>query len=239
MLKSLSVFFGLFWLANMANAQNTGGVFPPMANSGFKSLQYRIAIDPDSANEETAVAQRLHYIQALNDDFKLTVFGGAHRTSNSDFDFDFLHTGLFWDLGKDGQNFRTGVRLDLRFGGGNRPDHVGLLWINHFILGDDWTVGAILMNTVQFGDRASNGLNLHTRGRLAKRLDSGHTIGLEIFNFYGSIGGLGSFDSQNHTLGPTYEVPVTISWSIFSGVLFGISDAAPDTQFRFWIGRSM
>jgi hypothetical protein len=233
------VFFGLMLLASNVYAQNTGGVFPPMANPGFKSLQYRITVDPDNAKGETAVAQRIHYIQALNDDFKFTVFGGVRRTDSSDFDFDYLHTGLFWDLGEDGQNYRTGVRFDLRLGGGNRPDHVGFLWINHLNLSNDWTARATLFNSVQFGDNASDGVFLHTRWQLAKRLKSGHSIGFEMYNFYGSTDDLGSFDSQNHTLGPTYTFQMAAGWSIYSGVLFGVSDAAPDSQFRFWISRSM
>ena len=219
-------------------AQNTGGVFPPFVNPGFQSLQYRVAIDTDRLDGDSGVAHRIHYLDAINDDFQAVVFAGFNRTPNSEFDFDYLHAGLFWDLGEDGRRYRTGVRFDARIREGGRPNQVGVNWMNQFYLDNGWNLRATLLTAVQLGDRANDGLNLQTRWQLAKRLESGQGVGLEMFSFYGSTDNLGNFNSQNHALGPTYTVPFGSGWSAFSSVLFGISESAPDTQLRFWLSRT-
>lgn len=210
-----------------------------MVNSGAESLQYRIAVDPEGSDGEASVAQRIHYLNSINDDLKLAVFAGARQTAESDFDFDYIHAGLFFDLGEDASKYRTGVRFDVRLRDGSRPNHLGMNWMNQYYFDNGWTARAVLLTAVQFGDRANNGVNLQTRWQLAKRLQSGRGVGLEMFSFYGSTDNLGNFDSQNHAIGPTFTVPIAPSWSVFSSVLFGVSESAPDLQFRFWLSKSL
>jgi len=220
-------------------AQNTGGVFPPFVNPGFRSLQYRIAVNTENDAGETSVAQRLHYLHAINEDMQWVLFAGARQTQTSDFDFDYLHTGLSFDLSEEGQRYRTGIRFDLRIRDGSRSNHVGVNWMNQYYFESGWTARATFLSAVQFGGQAADGVFLQSRWQLAKRLESGRGIGLEMFSFYGSSDKFGNFDSQNHAVGPTYSVPITSDWSVFTGVLFGISDGAPDTQLRFWLSRSI
>lgn len=239
MFERLCLCIALWSVALSCCAQNTGGVFPPFVNSGFKSLQYRVAVDPESAMGEASVAQRLHYMQAINDDLQAVVFVGSRQTATSDFDFDYVHAGLFVDLGEDGEKYRTGIRFDVRLRDGSRPNHIGVNWMNQYYFENGWTARAVLLTSVQLGNRANNGLNLQTRWQLGKRLQSGQGVGLEMFSFFGSTDNLGSFNSQNHSAGPTFTQPLGSEWAVFGGVLFGLSDAAPDSQYRLWISRSL
>lgn len=221
-----------------AAAQNTGGVIPPFVNEGNRSLHTRVAIDPDNAQGERSVATRLHYLHSFNDDLKGVLFMGSRQTAESDLDFDYLHAGLFIDLGENGQKFRNGVRFDIRVRDGSRPNHVGALWLGQYYFDNGWTARMNVLSSVQFGDRANDGLNLQTRAQLAKRLESGDGIGLEMYSFYGSTDNLGNFNSQNHAVGPTYTKVIDSNWSLFSSLLLGVSESAPDTQWRFWLIRS-
>jgi len=222
-----------------AAAQNTGGVFPPFVNPSTHILQYRIAVDPDDAMGDTSIAQRLHYINAINDDRQIVVYAGVRQTEQSDFDFDYFHAGYAFDLGEDGQKFRNGIRFDVRLRDANRPNHIGFNWMNQYAFDNGWNARTVVLTNVQFGDNARDGVFIHSRTQLAKRFESGHLFGLEMYNFYGNTKKLGNFDSQNHSLGPIYSFPIAPKWSIFTGALFGISDAAPDTQLRFWLNRSL
>jgi|MEHZ01.5.fsa_nt_MEHZ011480586.1_3 hypothetical protein len=220
-------------------AQNTGGVIPPFVNEGSRSLHTRIAIDPDNAQGERSIATRLHYLHSFNDDLKGVLFMGSRQTAESDFDFDYLHAGVFIDLGKNGQKFRNGVRFDLRVRDGSRPNHVGALWLGQYYFDNGWTARMNVLSSVQIGDRANDGLNLQTRWQLANRLESGDSIGLEMYSFYGSTDNLGNFDSQNHSVGPMYTKSINTNWSLFSSLLIGVSESAPDTQVRFWLIRAL
>lgn len=227
-------------LAQPASAQNTGGVFGPVVNEGHKSFQYRATLDPDTASGITGFAQRLHYQQAINGDLMWRILGQTRKTQASDFDFDFIQAELFWHLtDDDGSPYQTGLRFDARVRNDNRPEQLGLNWTNEWNLEEGWQLRAIALSAVQLGDNSANGVLLQTRGHIAKSVGGGKRLGVELFSTYGSTSNFGSFNKQSHTIGPFATAPLGHNFSVFGGVLFGISDAAADTELRLWLTKSL
>lgn len=237
MFRLLILVLALFAISAPAFAQNTGGVFPPMVNDGHKSLQYRIAINPDNAAGQTGFAQRLHYQQAINDDVMWRVIGQTRKTNNSDFDLDFLQAELFWELSDQDSQHKTGLRFDARLRDDNRAEQFGINWMNQFNFDNGWRARALVLTSVQSGQNAADGVNLQTRAQVAKTLESGPTLGLELYNNYGNTGNIGGFNQQNHTIGPFIAAPLNKKVSVFAGPLFGLSRAAPDLELRLWVTR--
>lgn len=221
----------------IAAAQNTGGVFPPMVNEGHKSAQYRIAINPDNAAGKTGFAQRLHYQQSLNGDMMWRIVGQTKKTSDSDFDLDFIQAELFWELSDDDDQHKTGLRFDARLRDEGRAEQFGLNWSNQFNFENGWSARALVLTAVQIGDNAADGVNLQTRGQIARKMDSGHTFGIDMFNNYGRTGNIGGFNDQSHTIGPFISAPLGNKVSLFAGPLFGLSRAAPDVEARLWLTK--
>ena len=235
----LAALFSAFF-STQAFAQNTGGIFSPVVNEGHRSFQYRTTLDPDTASGGTGFAQRLHYQQAINGDFMWRILGQTRKTADSDFDFDFLQAELFWDMTKDDkQPFQTGVRFDARLRGAGRAEQIGLNWTNEWNLEEDWQVRAIALSAVQLGDNAANGVLLQTRGHIAKSIGGDKRLGVEMFNNLGSTSDFGSFNKQGHSIGPFVTAPLGNSFSFFGGTLFGISDAAADTELRLWLTKTL
>ena len=225
------------FIAPNAMAQNTGGVFPTQVNEGHRSLQYRAAINPDNAQDEFGFAQRLHYQQAINGDLMWRVVGQTQKTESSDFDFAFLQAELFWELSDDQDQHKTGLRFDARLTDGGRAEQLGVNWMNHFNFDNGWHARAIVLSSVQIGDTAADGIDLQTRGRIAKKLESGHTLGLEMFNNYGRTTGFGSLSDQSHTIGPFVAAPLGNKISVFAGPLFGLTRSSPDVEARLWLTK--
>ncbi len=223
---------------SLSFAQNTGGVFPPTVNEGHRSFQYRITVDPDNAAGETRVAQRLHYQQAINDDFMWRILGQGRRTANSDFDFDFLQAELFWQTAQR-ENYQGGVRFDARLSDAGRPGQLGFNWINQFKWNQSWNARFLTLLSAQVGSGAADGVVFQTRANIWKTTQVGN-FGVELFNNYGNTQDSLSFDEQNHSVGPFYvrKFGKKSGWSVFAGTLFGISDAAADTELRFWVTKT-
>ena len=238
LLYSFSMVFSFSLVFSLpAFAQNTGGIFPPLVNEGHRSLQYRATIDPDNAADETGFAQRLHYQQAIDGDFMWRVVGQTRKTTASDLDFDFVQAELFWQITPDKQKYQSALRFDARYRGDNRPEQFGFNWTNQFKLGPNWSARAIGLTAVQTGDNSADGIFLQTRGNLYRKIQGGHTIGLEMFNNYGNSKDIGSFDDQSHTLGPFISTPIAENLAIYGGAQFGLSKVAADTELRFWVTR--
>lgn len=226
-------------MATSAFAQNTGGIFGPVVNDGHRSLQYRATVDPDNAAGDTGFAQRLHYQQAINTDFMWRVVGATRKTPSTDVDFDFVQAELFWELTDDAaKNYRTGLRFDARYRGDNRPEQFGLNWTNQAKLDENWTARGILLTAVQTGDNSVGGVFFQTRANLYRKIQGNHTIGLEMFNNYGTSKEPASFSDQSHTIGPFISTPIGDGFSIYGGAQFGVSRAAADTELRFWLTKS-
>ena len=216
-----------------ATAQNTGGIFPPMVNEGHKSAQYRVTYNPDTEG----LSQRLHYQQAINGDLMWRGLVSARKTGESDVEFDFIQAELFWELSDDDDAWKTGLRFDARIRDDDRPGLVGVHWTNQFPVTDNWYGRFVALSAVDIGDDARDGIFLQTRGNLFTRLETGQTIGVELFNSFGSTDNFLDLDKQGHQIGPFASFPVNEDWSLFTGALFGLTDASADAELRFWITR--
>lgn len=225
--------------AHPSFAQNTGGIFGPVVNEGHKLWQYRATIDPDNAAGNVGFAHRLHYEQAINGDLMWRVVGQAKKTAASDLDFDFVQAELFWQITPDEQDYQTGLRFDATLRNDNRPEQLGLHWINQWRFAQGWQVRAIALSGVQLGDNSTDGVFLQSRSHIQKSIDGGKAVGIEMFNNFGTTDNLGSFKDQTHSLGPYVTVPIGDNFSIFAGTLFGLSEAAPDNELRLWLTKKL
>ena len=221
-------------VAPSALAQNTGGIFPPTVNEGHKSAQYRITYNPDTEG----FAQRLHYQQAINGNFMWRALAQARKTDDSDFDLDFIQGELFWELSDDDDAWKTGLRFDGRIRTDGRPALIGAHWTNQFALNDNWNARFVALSSFDVGDDARDGIFLQTRGNIYTKLETGQTLGLEYFSNHGSTDDLPALSDQAHQLGPFASFKVTDDISLFTGALFGVSDAAADSELRLWISKS-
>lgn len=225
---------GLLLYALPAASQNTGGVFGPVVNEGHRSLQYRAAYD----FENYGFAQRLHYQQAINGDLMWRVLVQARKTTDSRVDTDFVQGELFWQLANPTPNWQHALRFDLRYSTEGRPGAIGVHWTNQFDFAARWMARFVVLTATQIGDGANGDLVMQTRASVAYSLDPGLRAGLELFNTYGPIDDFPTLQAQNHQIGPTIAASVGGGWSIFGSLLFGISDAASDTQGRVFFNRS-
>lgn len=212
-----------------ALAQNTGGVFPPTVNDGHKSLQYRITL---SDNDKSA--QRIHYQEAINDDFMWRVVGQV-KSQGNDTGFDYLQAELFWDFSNKGDDWAQGVRFDFRVRDEDRPSQFGLNWMHQIKLSDRLTARALALSTVQFGDNAADGIALQSRGNLIYKATDKVNVGAELYNSYGSTDRLQSFKNSQQQFGPFVTFPLRKNTSLYVNALFGLSKATPDTDIRLWV----
>ncbi len=229
----LGLFCGLLTVCPLL-AQNTGGVFGPAVDEGDRRLQYRITFDPDN----DGVAQRIHYEQAVNGDFMLRSVLQGRKTDDSDLDFDYFQGELFWDLSEDGAAWRTGLRFDLRLRDGDRSEVLGVNWMNHWTLPNGFSARFLILSSVDVGGNARDGVFLQTRASLYRRWNERSLVGVELYDSYGSTEGFADFEDQRHQLGPAASFRLGRGHSLYTNVLFGLTEATPDVELRLWVTKA-
>lgn len=217
-----------------AMAQNTGGVLGPVVNDGHRSAQYRVAYNPDTEG----LAQRIHYQQAINGDLMWRGIIAARKTTDSDVDFDFVQAELFWELSDEEARWKRGFRFDARIRDDDRPGLLGANFTNQVPISETWNARLVALSSIEVGDNARDGVFLQTRGNIFTTLETGQTVGVEMFNAYGSTDDFRDFEDQSHQIGPFASFPVTRDWGLFTGALFGLTDASADAELRIWVLRN-
>lgn len=221
-----------------AAAQNTGGVFGPVVNPDERSVQYRLAYVPEEDGAGHRYAHRLHGQLALDSRrmARLVVQGGD-RGGPDGLEFEFVQAELFWELSDEqATEWNSGLRFDARISGRGRPDQLGLNWTNQFRITDRFFARAIALSAVQLGDNAADGVLLSARGSLNYKLGQGYSVALESYNSLGSSEDFGLKD-RSQQAGPSVSGSLDGGWGWTAGALFGLGDAAPDTDFRVRLGR--
>ena len=216
--------------ASPAFAQNTGGVFPPGFGGDHKSAQYRIAIDTDN----NRFNQRLHYQQSIDDHRVWRVLLQTRETASSEVDFDFVQAELFWEFTQPKDKYRTGIRFDARLRDDNRPGQVGLNWMHEWNFDDGWRARLIGLSSLQIGNNRNDGISLQPRAQLGKKLASGPMLGVEYFGSLGNTENL-TIENARQTIGPFISTKVAGKTTLYTGVQFGVTDVAPDTELRLWV----
>lgn len=217
----------------IAYAQNTSGVFGPVIDEGERGWEYRATYEPDSEG----LAQRVHYQQALNGELRWRAVAQVRKTDDSDVDLDYLRGEIVWQVTPDDQKYQSGFRFEGRYRFNDRPGDVTVHWANQWKHIDNWTMRFILGATQQIGNDPADGLQIQTRASAMTSLSDGPKIGLELFSEYGSTSDWLDADEQEHEFGPVAVWNLNEDWNLYSGALFGLTDASADIQLRFRLSK--
>ncbi len=223
-----------------AQAQTVGSVFGPTIDPEDRAFEYRIGFAPGEDGEDDVFVHRLHYEQALNGALRLRgiVQGGDAETGRQE--FNFVQGELLWQfLEETPAGVASALRFDLRLNEGDDRSHqFGVNLTNQWDLGGGWRLRGLLLADRDFGDRARDGVFLEARTSVTRGLGNGLRLGVETYNDFGNTdAGIGGFNEQEHLAGPVISGGFGEGWGWFVGALFGVSDAANDTDLQFRIGR--
>ncbi|MEM5517901.1 hypothetical protein WNY37_13165 [Henriciella sp. AS95] len=224
-------------MALSAAAQNTSSVSGPKVSEGERSFEYRSAWTTEEGADDR-FGHRLGYNHAIDGRKRLTVLIRAtDRGGLEGLEYDYVQAELAIQLSdEDAAFWSTGVRIDARLGDGDRAERLGLNWTNEFVLGDRLKARLMGLSAIEFGDSAADGVLLSARAQLAYDLGEGMSVALQSYNSLGSTEDFGA-DGRSQQFGPVLNGRLEGEWTWTVGSLFGLNEATPDNDIRFWIGR--
>ena len=226
------------FIALPAMAQNTSGVSGAKVSASDKGLEFRAAFVPGEDGAPDRTAFRFHYQKGLADNLRLRIIASGSNRGNGA-DYDALKAEIVWQMTPDAyEAWASALRFEATLRDGDRPEQLGVNWINEFPFERGWVARTNLIVARDVGDFAMDGVLLQTRASLGKSFGDGYSLSGLLFSNYGSSERLGRFDTQNHQLGPVLSGKTDAGWTWSVGSMFGLSEAAADTDLRFWIGRN-
>ena len=148
--------------------------------------------------------------------------GGDLATASTDFE-------LKYQLFEDGEaGFDGAVKLVYSFAdGGASPDQVSLFWLQEFVF-DGIAFRYNLAAAHETGASSTSGVKAQARWQVMVPLHERHRLGIEMFNNFGNLRQLSGFDDQSHRAGPVLKGRFADNLTYQTGLLFGLSESAPD-----------
>ncbi len=225
----------LCWLSMPALA-NTSSVFSPDVSEGDRSFEYRSSFEPGEDGGPDTLAHRLHYQQSINGQTRWRIMS---QLSDKDEGLEYRYTRLELQhqLHEDEDaGFDSALRFELQIAeGDDTPSRARVAWTGKVDATPRWQLRANVLTGKQFDSGAKSGLLLETRWQATYKLDSGVRVGLEMFNDLNTTADFGSFDEQEHTLGPIVKFDIVKGWKAEASYHAGLSDDASDDTFRLHV----
>ncbi len=211
----------------------TSSVFGPSVSAGERAAEYRLSYSP----EEERFDHRLHYQQALSDRVRSRLIAAQARRGSGDLELRYFRLETQWQYRRSTEGWNAALRGELQLAeGDDGPHRLRLAWTCARDLGP-WQQRVNLLAGREFGSDPASGVSLELRAQITRRTNAGHRVGLSLFSDFNTTADLGSFDEQAHELGPIYKASLGSDWGLTAGMLFGLSDGAPDTTWRLMISR--
>ena len=226
-----------FLLSPAVAFANTSTVFSPDVTAGERALEYRTSYVPEDGASPDVFAHRLHYQQAFNDAWRARIIGVQRSVDGRSLEYRYTRLEVQWQYLEDQDaGWDAGLRFEAQVGD-ESPDRFRIAWTGKVDLDNGWQLRANALVGRQFGTGAASGLQLETRAQVTRKVRPGMSLGLELFSDLNTTAETGSFDEQEHQLGPVLKASAGNKWSLFAGYLAGISDAADDSDWRFMVIR--
>ncbi len=210
--------------------QNTSSVFSPDVDKGESELEYRAAFDP----EDDAFAHRLHYQYGFTDWLRMRAIVLQSGDNDRDLEYRYFRWETQFQFLEDQKHgWDSAVRFELQIADGDDPpSRVRLAWTGKVDVTDILQLRGNLLTGHEFGNESDDGFLLEARAQVSAKLTDKLRLAVDYYGDMNNTESIGGFDDQEHQLGPLLKFKTDFGLSGNAGVLFGLSEAAPDTELR-------
>lgn len=220
-------FLALLLLDLPLSATNANVVGPEVKAERWQ-VEGRVGWD-EGADGRGTYRQRAHLDYGLSEAWGVRIVwkqlkreGKDLATASADFELKYQ---LFED-GEDGSD--GGAKLVYSLADADSgADQLSLFWLQEFIF-ERFTFRYNLAAAHEVGEASRSGVKAQARWQVLMPLHGRHRLGVEMFNNFGNLRQLSGFDDQSHRAGPVLKGRVADPLTYQVGLLFGLSEAAPD-----------
>lgn len=225
--------FGLLLAASASLPANTTTVFSPDVSDGEWAWEYRTSLEPEQDGSDDVFAHRLHVQHAFSGTWRARLIVAQRSIGGEALDTRYSRLEIQQQLLEDeSAGWDSALRYELQVAHDGGADRVRIAWTGKWDLDDNWQLRANTLFGREFGDDSDSGILLEGRAQATRRVAPDVRLGLELFSDLGTTADLPSYNGQEHQFGPILKAGLNRNWTLNVGYLRGISDSAPDNNFR-------
>ncbi len=225
---------GLSFFAPHAGATNSN-VSGPDVREGV-AVEWRMGSEYDEDSPDR-YQQRLHINYGLSETFDLRLITKQEQREGGHLEYRATDAEIKWQLFEDETDgFDGSVKLAYSMADGDDgADSARLFWL-YQISRYGFTFRHNSLLGTQLGSDAEHTPTAEMRWQAMANIWQHHSLGMEMFNNLGAVDDWAGYNAQGHRIGPVLKGKLSEDVSYQTGLLFGISDDAPDIGLKFFIG---
>lgn len=222
--------------ASTANAQSTALVFGPEVIAGEGTVDFRLGYDAD----EDRWIYRNHVQYSFSDSFNLRGLTLHTIDASNSWDFRLFRVEGLWQFLEDEKaGWDSALRFELEVAeGDNLPSRFRLAWSGMYNISKIWQVRGNFLTGYEIGPASAPGALFEVRAQASRKLNNKARLAFDYFGNMNNTEAFGNWESQRHQVGPTLSFVLSRHIQVIGGALFGISQAASDSEYRAIIIRT-
>lgn len=241
MIRLLFAFLMLSLTASIAHASTTGSVGSPKVTAGKTELALRFGYSEadESSSEDERFRSRLHLDHGFNDFYAARVIVSQDRRKSDNLEHDAIgFENRFYLLQAKDHGFDFGVRAGYTHKDGDKKPSAVAFGLYGLVPLDAYELRLTQTFDREVGEDSGEGIGTESRFQLTRSIAENHRAGIEGFHDFNNLSEQSGYSAQSHTIGPVFKGKLTDSVQYETGYRTGISEAAPDHLFKFFVSSS-
>lgn len=234
--KHTYLFSAIFtlWASSAWASSSVSDVGSAIVGEGHASSEIRMGVN--EGDDETRLRSRVHYDYGFNDWYAVRFIALQDMPDGDSYEHEAVTMEhRFQLIEKRDHGFDAGFRLVYTKKDGDKtPDDVDLVLLTQVPFGNyEWRTNAVFEREV--GAHQTPGIALELRNQVTYDFGA-FDIGIEMFNDFSKLNEQSGYDDASHDIGPVIKGDLGESLYYQAGYRAGISDAAADHTFKFFVG---
>jgi len=227
--------------AASASAGTVSSVGSAGVDKGKTKVEVRVGFA--DADEDSSQDQRLRLRQQI--DYGVTDWYAARlvlqqddRKGNNTEHASIRLSNRFQILDKDESGFDLGARIEYTHVDGDKTPSDLTLGGYQLIPLDDYEIRLNQLFSHDVGEDADDGVGMELRFQLTRKINDKLRIGVDSFNDFGNLTELSGYSDQEHEIGPVVKGKLGNAYGYLASYRTGISEAAANHNFSFFLSKS-
>lgn len=226
-----------------AYAQSISAIGGASVNKGALSVELRTGFatdnDPVSASQDERLRTRFHVDYGVTDHYAARIILKGDKRKGNTYEHEALEfENRFEVFSREDHGFDGGFRVNYALKDGDKkPDSLTVRLVEVVPL-EKWELRFNQFFSHDIGQDSEGGFSFESRMQATYGFTKKLRGGMDSFNDFGRLKELSGYTEQAHSLGPVVKYKLGNGYGVETSYLAGISEAAADHSFKFFVSKA-
>ena len=224
-----------------AHASTTGSVGSAAVTKDRTKIEARFGFSEaeESSSQDERFRSRVQIDHGFNDFYAARLVVQQDDRKGDSWEHDSITIdNRFQLLDKATSGFDLGVRAGYQHKDGDKKASSISFGVFERIPLDKYELRMNQLFAHDVGEDADDGIKGEFRIQLTRKISDTRRLGLEGFHDFGNLTELSGYSDQSHQFGPVLKGKIGNGFAYETGYRAGVSEGAPDHNFKFFISKS-